>query len=372
MSVYKDKKKGTWYTSFRYTDWTGVRKQKMKRGFKTKREAAEYEVEFKRKNAADFTMTLGSFIEIYFEDKKHELKANSIHNKKDMMNRHLVPYFGDKKMNEITAGDIMQWQNIIHEFHYAPTYERMLQNQLNALFNHASRIYNLQDNPCKKVKRMGKSDADELNFWTKDEYDQFISFLDPESEDYMMFEIMFWTGIREGELLALYPSDFDFANNRLNIKKTYKRIKKQDVISTPKTENSVRSIVIPEFLKQEIQHYLSLHYEIPDDERIFPMVDRTVQKRFKKHISNAGVKNIRVHDLRHSHVAYLIYKGVQPLIIKERLGHKDIQITLNTYGHLYPSQQTMVADMLDDARKSAEKGNAEIENALAGNKDISK
>lgn len=184
--------------------------------------------------------------------------------------------------------------------------------------------------------------------------------------------IFFSLILTKAELLALYPSDFDFANNRLNIKKTYKRIKKQDVISTPKTENSVRSIVIPEFLKQEIQHYLSLHYEIPDDERIFPMVDRTVQKRFKKHISNAGVKNIRVHDLRHSHVAYLIYKGVQPLIIKERLGHKDIQITLNTYGHLYPSQQTMVADMPDDARKSAEKGNAEIENALAGNKDISK
>ena len=63
-----------------------------------------------------------------------------------------------------------------------------------------------------------------------------------------------------------------------------------------------------------------------------------------------GVKPIRVHDIRHSHVAYLIYQGVEPLIIKERLGHKDIQMTLNTYGHLYPSQQKKVAEMLDNKR----------------------
>ena len=176
MSAYKDKTQGTWYVSFRYIDWTGKKTQKLKRGFKTKKEALNYEKEFIRKTAADMKMEMGSFIEVYFEDKRKELKENSIRNKQHMMNKHIVPYFGTRKMNEITPAEIIQWQNTIQE------------------------------------------------------------------------------------------------------------------------------------------------------------------------------KGYRVHDIRHSHVAYLIYQGVEPLIIKERLGHKDIQMTLNTYGHLYPSQQKKVAEMLDNKR----------------------
>lgn len=267
-----------------------------------------------------------------------------------MMNKHILPYFGTKKLNEITPVDIIQWQKIIQEENLSKTYERMIQNQINALFNHAQRIYNLKENPCKKVKRMGKSDADKLDFWTKEEYDTFIAGVDKRNEDYLMFEILFWTGIREGELLALTLSDFDMSNNLLHINKTYHRINGKDVISTPKTDNSVRTIIIPNFLKEEVQEYIGQHYGLPENERLFPIVARTLQKRLKKYEEKTGVKPIRVHDLRHSHVAYLINQGVEPLIIKERLGHKNIQITLNTYGHLYPSRQKEIAEMLDAKR----------------------
>ena len=97
MSAYKDKTQGTWYVSFRYIDWTGKKTQKLKRGFKTKKEALNYEKEFMRKTAADMKMEMGSFIEVYFEDKRKELKENSIRNKQHMMNKHIVPYFGNKK-----------------------------------------------------------------------------------------------------------------------------------------------------------------------------------------------------------------------------------------------------------------------------------
>lgn len=350
MSVYKDSTQGTWYAIFRYVDWTGKKKQKMKRGFKTKKEALKFENEFLHTTAADMDMQVDSFINIYFEDKKNELKANSVRNKRLMINKHIIPYFGTKKMNEITPADIIQWQNIIQEKNLSKTYERMIQNQINALFNHAQKIYNLKDNPCKKVKRMGKSDADKLEFWTKDEYDRFIAGIEQGSEDYLMFEILFWTGIREGELLSLCLSDFDLERNLLHINKTYSRINKKDLIDTPKTENSVRTINIPNFLKEEVKEYAAKHYEFPEDRRLFPIVARTLQKRLKKYEKSAGVKSIRVHDLRHSHVAYLINQGVDPLIIKERLGHKDIKITLNTYGHLYPSKQKLVAEMLDAKR----------------------
>lgn len=199
MSVYKDKAQGTWYTSFRYIDWTGKKRQKMKRGFKTKREALNYENEFKNSVAVEPDMQMAKFVDIYFSDKKNELKANSIRNKQHMINKHIIPYFGNKKLNEITPADIIQWQKIIQENKFSKTYERMIQNQINGLFNHAQRIYNLKENPCKKVKRMGKSDADKLDFWIKEEYDRFISGVDRKSEDYLMFEILFWTGIREGD-----------------------------------------------------------------------------------------------------------------------------------------------------------------------------
>ena len=102
MSAYKDKTQGTWYVSFRYIDWTGKKTQKLKRGFKTKKEALNYEKEFIRKTAADMKMEMNSFIQVYFEDKKNELKENSIRNKQHMLNKHIVPYFGTRKMNEIT------------------------------------------------------------------------------------------------------------------------------------------------------------------------------------------------------------------------------------------------------------------------------
>ena len=113
MSAYKDTKQGTWYVSFRYIDWTGKKIQKLKRGFKTKKEALNYEKEFIRKTAADMKMEMNSFIQVYFEDKKNELKENSIRNKQHMMNKHIVPYFGTRKMNEITPAEIMLGKDMV-------------------------------------------------------------------------------------------------------------------------------------------------------------------------------------------------------------------------------------------------------------------
>ena len=140
MSAYKDKTQGTWYVSFRYIDWTGKKTQKLKRGFKTKKEALNYEKEFIRKTAADMKMEMNSFIQVYFEDKKNELKENSIRNKQHMMNKHIVPYFGTRKMNEITPAEIIQWQNTIQEKGYSKTYERMIQNQLQDVSDRYDRV----------------------------------------------------------------------------------------------------------------------------------------------------------------------------------------------------------------------------------------
>ena len=338
--AYKEKDTKKWTAQWFETNARGEKKKRRKRGFETKREALEYERQKKLNNSRSMDMKLSEFMEVYFEDKQNELKERTMKNKRYMMEQHIIPYFGNQMMSEITA------------------YLRMIQNQLTSLFTHASRIYDLHTNPCKKVKRMGSSDNRSLDFWTVDEYQKFIQTMEPGSRYYLIFEILFWTGCRIGELLALTPKDVDCERNQISITKTYYRTERQDVITEPKTKQSVRLIEILEFLKQEIKDFIDSHYGMPENERLFPIVQEAVQHKMKHQMEKAGVKKIRVHDLRHSHVAYLIDKGIEPILIKERVGHKDIRITLNTYGHLYPNQQRKVADMLDfEKEKSPNSGN---------------
>ncbi len=269
MSASRDEKTEKWTAQCYYENWKGEKKHKKKRGFATKKEALEWEREFLKSTSANMDMMLGAFVDVYFRDKAGELKERTIKNKRYMIEAHVLPYFENKQMNEISPSDIIQWQNAIRAKGYSQTYLRMVQNQITALFTHASNIYNLNNNPCKKVKKMGKSDAEKLNFWTKDEYDCFISSIDRESKYYVIFEILFWT-------------------------------ERRDIITTPKTEQSVRVIDIPQFLTKEIEMYVNRCYGLPDNERLFPIVAEAVQHKLKRACVKAGVKPIRVHDLRHS------------------------------------------------------------------------
>lgn len=347
MPVYKDHARGSWYCQFYYEDWTGKRRKKYKRGFKTKKAAQDYESEYKRMAGSNMDMTIASFVEVYFNDKSGELKARSKENKRFMIDSHIIPYIGEKKMNEVTPADIIAWQNEIRRKNFSESYQRMIQNQLTALFNHARKIYDLSNDPCSKVKKIGSTDVRRLDFWTYEEYRSFIATFEKGSRPYLMFQLLFWTGMREGEMLALSMEDIDLENGCIHIGKTYHRMNREDIITKPKTDNSIRTIEIPSFLANEIRDYWRRLNQYPENERLFPVVAESVQHMMRRHIEKAGVKKIDVHSLRHSHCAFLIRHGVQPLVIKERLGHKDIRITLNTYGHLYPNEQKKVAALLD-------------------------
>lgn len=160
-------------------------------------------------------MKFSSFVEVYFEDKAPRLKERSIMTKRILFETKIIPYFGEKQMNGITPVDIIKWQNALLNQDYKPTYLRMIQNQVTALFNHAERFYQLKENPCKKVDKMGRANAKELNFWTKDEYEQFIQGFTEEEEMYrIIFQMLFWLGYRVGELLALTSEDIDLKVGR--------------------------------------------------------------------------------------------------------------------------------------------------------------
>ena len=255
MAVSKDIEKGTWTSQVWVEDWQGKKKHKKKRGFATKKEALEWEHSILLAAKADMNMKLADFVDLYFRDKETELKARTVRNKRYMIEQHVVPMLGDKPMDGITPVDIIQWQNYIRSKGFKETYQRMLQNQLTALFTHATKIYNLKDNPCAKVKRIGKADADkkQLQFWTLDEFNKFIATFEEGSRYHVLFDVLFYSGCRIGEALALTPKDFDLTNRKVSITKTYFRHKGIDEITEPKTEESIRTVIIPEFLADEIK-----------------------------------------------------------------------------------------------------------------------
>jgi hypothetical protein len=332
---------------YRYTDWQGKRRKSTKRGFATKREAEEWLRNFLITQKADFDMKFEDFWKIYCADMETRLREHTMRTKKYIVELKILPYFGNKRVNDITAADIRQWQNELIKMGYSPTYLKTINNQLSAIFNYAVRYYDLKSNPCAKAGSMGKSKAEEMDFWTGEEFRKFIDSVMNKRLSYMAFMILYWTGMRLGELLALNPKDVDLEKRTISITKSYQRLGKKDVITPPKTSKSKRVITIPEFLAADIKDYMDSLYDLQEDDRLFPITKYYLEHEMQRGIKESGVKRIRVHDLRHSHASMLIELGFSPLEIANRLGHEKVETTLNTYAHLYPNKQTKLAERLD-------------------------
>lgn len=348
MKAEKDQKTGKWLIQYRYTDWQGNRKKSTKRGFATKREAEEWLRQFLLSNSCDFNMKFEKFIDLYFKDCETRLKKNTIRTKKYIVDLKIIPYFGQLKMNEITAVNIRSWQNLMMKKEYSQTYLKTLNNQLSAIFNHAVRLYGLKYNPCRKAGSIGKSKAEEMSFWTKEEFKRFIDAIMNKQVSYMSFMLLYWTGIRLGELLALTAGDIDFEKKTISINKSYQRIDKEDVITSPKTPKSKRLICIPDFLMIDLKDYVCSVYGSEDSDcRLFHITKSYLEHEIARGVKKSGVKKIRIHDLRHSHASLLIEMGIPILEVASRLGHEKVETTLNTYGHLYPNKQQQLADKLD-------------------------
>ena len=347
MKAEKDKKTGKWLIQYRYTDWQGKRRKSTKRGFATKREAEEWLRNFLITQKADFDMKFEDFWKMYCADMETRLREHTMRTKKYIVELKILPYFGNKRVNDITAADIRQWQNELIKMGYSPTYLKTINNQLSAIFNYAVRYYDLKSNPCEKAGSMGKSKAEEMDFWTGEEFRKFIDSVMNKRLSYMAFMTLYWTGMRLGELLALNPKDVDLKKRTISITKSYQRLGKKDVITPPKTPKSKRVITIPEFLAADIKDYMDSLYDLQENDRLFPITKYYLEHEMQRGIKESGVKRIRVHDLRHSHASMLIELGFSPLEIANRLGHEKVETTLNTYAHLYPNKQTKLAERLD-------------------------
>ena len=352
MPAYKDQSKGTWYAAFYYEDWNGIRKKKMKRGFETKKDALAWERTFLMQKSADLNMPFADFVEIYLTDKKERLRENTLTIKENIIRTKILPHFQSKSLCNLEPRDVIAWQNEMLDYRdthgkpYSATYLKTLHNQLSAILNHAVRFYGLQRNVAAIAGNMGSEYHKEMLFWTKDEYLRFSAEISDKPESFCAFEILYWCGIREGELLALTPADFDFAKGTLSITKSYQRLKGKDVITDPKTPKSVRTIVMPSFLIEELREYIESQPNLKPSDRLFNLAKHNLHYEMDRGTKKSGVKRIRIHDLRHSHISLLIDMGFSAVAIADRVGHESIDITYK-YAHLFPSKQQEIADQLN-------------------------
>lgn len=349
MPAYKDEKTGKWFAKFYYTNWQGIKKQKWKRGFATKKEALGFERDFLEKQSANPDMTFQNLYEIYMEDMSARLKQSTLLTKKTVLQTHILPFFGSKPINEIKASDVRRWQAKLMSSpnNYSQTYLKKINTELNSIINYAKRFYDLNTNPCGKAGTIGKAKAEEMDYWTYDEYIAFREGVKDKPLSYICFEVLYWTGMREGELLALSPADIDLDNKLISINRTYQRIGGKDVFTSPKTRKSKRKIPIPDFLCQELSDYIQSRYMLDADERLFSVTKSYLSHEMIRGCKNTGVKKIRIHDIRHSHASLLINQGCDALMLADRLGHEKVSTTLNTYSHLFPHKQQELVHSLE-------------------------
>ena len=352
MPAYKDEKKGTWYIKLKYKDWMGERKSVTKRGFPTKRDALQWERDFFDQKSAGPDISFDNFVKVYLKDREPRLKKSTFLMKEAVIEKHILPYFGKRLLRDISSSDVIKWQNTLLSFEdaqgerYSKSYLKTIHNQLSAIFNHAVRFYKLPENPAHIAGNMGTEKGIEMHFWTKEQYLKFAEVMMDYPLAYYCFEMLYWCGILEGELLALTPSDFDFESKQVHINKTYHLLEGNEYITEPKTPKSNRKITMPDFLVGEIEDFIKMQYGLKPNDRLFPTGKSFLYRMMDKGCSMSGVPKIRVHDLRHSHVSLLINMGFSAVAIADRMGHESIDITYR-YAHMFPTVQTEMADKLN-------------------------
>lgn len=292
-------------------------------------------------------MTFGSMMELYFADMENLLKVNIIRTKRYLIEGKILPFFKDLPLNAITPSHVRKWQSGLLAKEKSQTYIKTINNQLSAIFNYACRYYGLPENPARLAGSIGKKNAGTMKFWTVDEFNAFIVHV-PKLPGRVGLSVLFWTGLRIGELLALGADDINLEARTLSVTKSYQTIDGREIITAPKTEKSKRVIPIPEKLCGELRGYMAALYEPQPGDRLFPFTKSYFHKQMLKGCEASGVEKIRLHDLRHSHAALLIHLRLPILLVSERLGHEDVETTLRTYGHLYPSTTSDAMEKLDN------------------------
>lgn len=347
MRIVRSKRTGKYDVFFKFKDHQGKWRSTCRRGFATKSAAAKEVLDFVAAKKGSLEMTLRDFYEkVYKRDKYPSLKESTKQTKDTIIRTHILPALGDMRMCDIGPADVLRFFNTLEEQDYSETFLRTVRNQLSAMMNHAVTYYDLDGNPVRKVGAIGsKKPQRERPYWSQDQMEAFLETVMDKPDVHLAFLILYWCGLRCGELLSLRPMDIDAERGLIMVRRTYQRIKGKDVFTTPKTANSVRDVTMPTFLAEAVAEHIDT-FELDTNQRIFDFTKHKLSHEMKRGCKELGVEPIPIHSLRHSHVALLAAAGVPLTEVATRLGHSAAETT-ELYLHFFDSSQKNIANKLD-------------------------
>lgn len=375
MAIRKDKEGGWIVDISNGFDPVTLRQRRIvRKGFKTKKEATEAEqylrnVELKERFYGAKISVSMLYDLLKQEDKINHRKISYINTQENNYNRHIKEYFSKvDNVNKLTYDDIYTFREHLRLKETQNTNKPLSANTINKILILLKKILDigvrkgyLASNPVEHLKKLPVEKA-KIQFWTIKEFQKFLGLF--KAEEYnlkLLFTVLFFTGLRLGEALALTWEDIDFTTNTIYITKSMYTNKGISYLNSTKTKAGTRRIVINRKLSEELQNWQKVQFdllsEFTDDTTILQVFQNSpvmitknsIEKHYKKILKrDDSIQKIRIHDFRHSHASLLINQGEDYLVVKERLGHSSITTTIDTYSHLYPSKQKDIADKLDD------------------------
>ena len=365
MPVYKTKEEKNkdnkiWYYKCNYRDIDGTIKQKKSKKFATKEEATKEEARFLLNIGESKLASKLTFNNVYEElilKKEKEIRPTSLTKDKNYY-KHIKKDLGNICIDKLTLNQFLKWKNNMDNTNLSASYKNKVYKFLCQIVSYSNLYYNVSTN----VMALGGKFIDanekkkEMEFFTLKEFEKFSSVID---NDFWktLFSTLFYCGLRQGELQALTWNDIDFEKETINVSKTLTtKIKGEKwVVFPPKTKSSYRTIPIS---KNVLNGLKSLHYGYSHLDGfnknwfvfggIRPTPETTIQKHKNDYCKLAGVKQIRIHDFRHSCASLLISKNADPVLVAKYLGHADVSMTLNRYSHMYKSKLEEIVNLIEN------------------------
>lgn len=354
MSVYKDPKTGKWFCMYRIKDIRGKRKQIKKTGFKTKELAYKYECS----KIVDSDLYFNKRIKVKELYKKYieyykDLRSPSTIRAYYYIYKNCLVTLKDKYVSDITFDDLVYFRKQLLSKGYSVDRINTIVSLIKSLLNYAIKYSYLQNNPCLLLDSLKdySINVSKVDFYTVEEFKQFISVIPKDNIFYVAFNVLYYTGLRCGELLSLNVSDVDLKNSVIKVNKTLVRdISGKQLVKTAKTNSSNDNVYIPNNLKKILELYLlKLNPNNPlliyNGHRLSV---KTLENYKNKYCDDSGLRRIRLHDFRHS-FASLIYElsDYNFSEVAKRLRHSNVSTVMKTYIHVFPNRKNEVDNKLD-------------------------
>lgn len=352
---------------FRIVTLDGIEKQKRLSGYANKTLAKQAYIDFitekcelvknnpirrqKRAEKGQEVITIKDLSKTYFNSIRNQIKDATIYEKEKIFDLILLPRFGGCQLKHLTKQELYIWQDELWasknqktDDYYSYKYLSKIRTYFSAFLTWCAERNEGFTNYLLTIKKPKRRTAKkEMQFWTREEFETFISVVDNQTYK-TLFSMLFYTGRRKGEVLALTPEDIKPNGIKFNKSLTRKTLDDSTYkITSTKTEK-VASTPICKALKKELQNYT-----VPEGPFYFggdsPLTDTTIRRVFNKYADIAGVKQIRVHDLRHSFVSMLIHLGANLTVVADLIGDTLAQVT-KTYAHLYEEDKQKIIDKI--------------------------